>query len=165
MTISFFKHILIFVLFCLAQALVFNRILIFGCATPLLYVYFVLMFPRNYPKWGILLWSFTLGLVTDMFTNTPGLATSSLTLIGALQPYILELFLPHDADENMEASRKMMGSEKFFTYCLLSVFLFCLVFFSLESLNFFNWLHWLQCVGGSTVLTLLLILTLENLRK
>ena len=49
----------------LAQALVFNYIHLFGYATVLLYVYFVVMFPRNYPRWAILLWSFFLGLSAD----------------------------------------------------------------------------------------------------
>ncbi len=165
MTISTLKRILVFALFCLAQALVFNRIQLFGCATPLLYVYFVIMFPRNFPKWSILLWSFTLGLVIDMFTNTPGVATSSLTAIAAIQPYLLELFLPHDAEEGMEASAKDMGWEKFITYSAICVFIFCLLFFTFDSLNMLNLGFWLQCVIGSTILTLLLTITLENIRK
>ena len=150
---------------CLAQALVLNRIQLFHCATPLLYVYFVLTFRRGYPKWAILLWSFVMGLTIDMFANTPGVATSSLTLIGALQPYVLELFLPHEADEHMPVKAAVMGWGNFVTYTFLLVLLFCLVFFTLETFSFFNWLHWLECIGGSTLLTIVLILTLENTRK
>ncbi len=150
---------------CLAQALVLNRIQLFHCATPLLYVYFVLTFRRGYPKWAILLWSFVMGLTIDMFANTPGVATGSLTLIGALQPYVLELFLPHEADEHMPVKAAVMGWGNFVTYTFLLVLLFCLVFFTLETFSFFNWLHWLECIGGSTLLTIVLILTLENTRK
>jgi rod shape-determining protein MreD len=156
---------LIFLVLCLAQALVLNRIQLFHCATPLLYVYFVLTFRRGYPKWAILLWSFVMGLTIDMFANTPGVATGSLTLIGALQPYVLELFLPHEADEHMPVKAAVMGWGNFVTYTFLLVLLFCLVFFSLETFSFFNWLHWLECIGGSTLLTIVLILTLENTRK
>ena len=91
MTIDLLKRFLQFCLFVLVQALILNRILLFGCAMPLLYVYFVILFPRNYPKWGILLWSFAMGLSIDMFSNTPGIGSASLTLIGALQPLVLEL--------------------------------------------------------------------------
>ncbi len=165
MKISSLKRILVFLLFCLAQALVFNRILLFGFATPLLYVYFVIMFPRNYPKWGILLWSFFLGLTIDMFTNTPGVASSSLTIIGAVQPYLLELFIPRDPEEEMEASAENLGWEKYSVYVIITVSLFCVIFFSLEAFNLLNWIHWLRCVIGSIVLTSILILTLENIRK
>lgn len=165
MAIDILTRTLIFLVLCLAQALVLNRIQLFHCATPLLYVYFVLTFRRGYPKWAILLWSFVMGLTVDMFANTPGVATSSLTLIGALQPYVLELFLPHEADEHMPVKAAVMGWGNFVTYTFLLVLLFCLVFFTLETFSFFNWLHWLECIGGSTLLTIVLILTLENTRK
>ena len=68
MAIDSLKRLLYFVLLCLTQVLVLNRIHLFGYATPLLYVYFVLLFPRNYPKWALLLWCFALGLVNDTFS-------------------------------------------------------------------------------------------------
>ncbi len=165
MTIDTLKRLALFILFCLAQALVCNRIQLFHCATPLPYVYFIIMFPRNHPKWSILLWSFTLGLAIDTFSNTPGIASASLTLIGAIQPYLLELFIPHDADENIQSSAKILGWGKFATFTSLLVIIFCLVFFTVEAFNFFNWLHWLQCAIGSIVITIILILSLETIRK
>ena len=165
MAIDTLRRALVFVLLCLVQAVVLNQIHLFGCATPLLYVYFVIMLPRNYPKWASLLWSFALGLSIDMFSNTPGLAAASLTLVGALQPYLLELFLPRDAEENIKSSMATLGWSKFLTLTSIIVFIYCVVFFSLEALNFFNWLLWLECIGGSTILTIALILTLDSLRK
>ena len=79
MSKTLFKRILGFALLCLAQALVLNRIHLFSFATPLLYVYMVLLFRRNYPHWGVLIWCFFMGLVVDSFSNTPGLATASMT--------------------------------------------------------------------------------------
>ena len=94
MAIDTLRRALVFVVLCLVQALVFNHIHLFGYATILLYVYFVVMLPRNYPRWAALLWSFALGLSVDMFTNTPGMAAAALTLTGFLQPYLLQLFRP-----------------------------------------------------------------------
>ena len=165
MTIDTLKRLLLFVLFSLAQALVCNRIQLFHCAMPLPYIYFVIMFPRNHPKWSILLWSFALGVTIDMFSNTPGVASSSLTLAGALQPYLLELFIPRDADENIKVSARTLGWSKFSTFTTLMVFAFCFTFFTIEAFNFYNWLQWLQYVLGSMLLTLVLILSLETIRK
>ena len=165
MNIDILKRLLLFFLLGLTQALVFNRILLFGCGMPFLYIYFVLMFPRSYPKWGMLLWSFSMGLVVDMFSNTPGLACASLTLIAALQPYLLELFLPRDADDNIIPSAHTLGWDKFASFTSILTVIFCVTFFTLEAFTFFNWLQWLQCVTGSSILTILLILTLENIRK
>ena len=154
-----------FVTLCLAQALVFNHIRLFDCATPLLYVYFAIIFPRNYPRWANLLWCFFLGLSIDMFSNTPGMAAASLTLIGMLQPYILELFIPRDAMENQKASAESLGHTKFLTMTAILVFIYCLIYFSLEAFSFFNWMQWLLNIGGSTLLSVALIMALETARR
>lgn len=165
MAIDALRRLLIFVVLCLAQALVFNHIHLFGHAMVLVYVYFVIILPRNYPRWATLLWSFFLGLSVDLFANTPGLAAASLTLVGFLQPYVLEMFLTREAPENMKSSMAALGGKKFFTLTLLLTFVHCLVFFSLESFGFFNWLHWLLNIAGSTVLTVIILMTLESVRK
>jgi rod shape-determining protein MreD len=151
--------------FCLAQALVLNHIHLMGYATILLYVYFVILFPRNYPKWAVLIWSFLMGLSVDMFTNTPGLAAASLTLTGAAQPYLLEMFLPREAAEGLKTAASTLGFTKFFSLAAILVLLFCLLYFSLEAFTLFNPLQWALNIGATAVLTLALILAIETLRK
>lgn len=158
------KRTILFIVFVLAQAMVLGRIHLFGVATPLLYVYFVTMFPRNYPKWAMLLWSFLMGLLIDTSTNTPGLATATLTLIAVVQPYYFELFVPRDSVDNLEPSLATLGPLKYSYYIVVLVLLYCLVFYSLEMFSFFNLMHWALCVGGSTVVTLALIYTFEVAR-
>ncbi|HRN15840.1 MAG TPA: rod shape-determining protein MreD [Xylanibacter oryzae] len=165
MTIDILKRSLTFIVLCLAQALVFNHIHLFDCATPLLYVYLVMLFRRNTSRWSILLWSFFLGLSVDMFANTPGVAAASLTFIGLIQPYILDLFMLQDSDDDFEPGLKSMGGDRFFYYVLILDLLYNIVFFTLETFNFFNWIQWLECIGGSTIITVILILVIENLRK
>ena len=162
---SFLRRLVVFAVLCLTQALVLNRIQLIGCATPLLYVYFVIMFPRHYPRWAILLWSFALGLSIDMFSNTPGVASASLTLVGFVQPYLIELFLPRDAEDDIRSSAATLGWGNFVPMAMLLTLLHCLLFFALESFIFFHWLHWLECFSSSTVLTLTMILAIESLRK
>lgn len=165
MAIDTLRRVLVFVVLCLVQALVFNHIHLFGCATILLYVYFVVMLPRNYPRWAGLLWSFALGLSVDMFTNTPGMAAAALTLTGFLQPYLLQLFLPREAPENLKSAASSLGFTKFLTMAFILVFIHCLVFFTIESFGFFNWQQWALNIVGTTLLTVLLIMTLESFRK
>ena len=149
----------------MVQVLFLNRIHLFGVAIPLLYVYFPLTFQRGIAKWEALLWSFCLGLAIDVASNTPGLASASLTLIGMLQTYLVELFLPRDAPEKMEISVSTLGLGKFVSLSTILILLFCLVFFALEAFNFFDWLYWLGCVGASTLLTLVMILAIESVRR
>lgn len=155
------KRIGWFMVYVMAQVMVLNRIHLLGVATPLLFVYFVLQLPRNCPKWESLLWAFVMGLFIDIFTNTPGLAAASLTLVAAVQPYYFELFLSRDAAKNIRPSLAAMGLTRYLVYSTPLVLLMCTAFFSLETLSFFNWQHWLLCIAGSTVITMLLIVTFE----
>lgn len=159
------RRILIFVLLILVQVLILNHIHLLGYATPLLYIVFVLKTRRNIPRGVILLFSFTMGAIIDLCSNTTGVTMASLTLIGLVQPPLLELFVPRDSAEDLEPSMKTLGVNKFIFFTFLIVFLFCLCFFTLETFNFFNWIKWLECIGGSTIFTVVLILVLENMRR
>ena len=165
MNAEFFRRLLLYAVLVLAQALVLNHIHLFGYATPLLYVYFVVSFPRNYPKWGILLWSFLLGLNVDAFSNTPGVAASAMTLIGLIQPYLLELFMQRDSEDDFQPSINSMGAGKYIYFTLLLTFIYCIVFFTVEMFTFFNWLQWILNILTSTLLSLLFIIVIDSLRK
>ena len=165
MNAEFFRRLLLYAVLVLAQALVLNHIHLFGYATPLLYAYFVISFPRNYPKWGILLWSFLLGLNVDAFSNTPGVAASAMTLIGLLQPYVLELFMQRDSEDDFQPSINSMGAGKYIYFTLLLTFIYCIIFFTVEMFTFFNWLQWILNILTSTLLSLLFIVVIDSLRK
>lgn len=50
-------------------------------------------------------------------------------------------------------------------YTFILVFVYSVVFFSLEIFSFFNWLQWLASAGGSMLLTLVMVWVIENLVK
>ena len=165
MNTEILKRLLAFVLLCLVQALILNRIRLFGFATPLLPVYFVITFHHGYPKWAILIWSFLLGLCLDSFSNTPGVAAASMTLVALLQPYLLEPFIPRDSTDDLKVSVRSLGWGKFASLSFLLVVVYVAMFFTLEAFSFYNWQQWLMCIGGSTAMTYLFILVIENLRS
>lgn len=165
MNIDFLKRLLLFFGLMLVQALVLNHVHLFGVATPLLYVYFAISFRRGTPRWAMLVWSFLLGLSIDVFSNTPGLAAASMTLVAAIQPYLLELFIQRGDDDEVLPSILVFGLGKFTLFAFILTFVFCLVFFTLESFTFFNWIQWLMNMGTSVLLTLLLVLVVDNLRR
>ena len=159
------KRFALFLLLIVAQALIFGRIHVFDCATLLIYIYFVLTFNHTYPRWVVLLWSFAMGLCIDAFSNTPGVATASLTLIGFIQPYFFALFVPDDASEKFSPSIKDMGVMKFSFFAGVLLLVFCMALFSLEAFNFFDLKHWLMCVGGSWIITIMFIIMIESVRS
>ena len=165
MSIDLMKRLGIFVVLVLVQGLVFNHIHLFNCATPLLYIIMVLHFRRNHPRWAVLLWCFMMGLCIDVFANTPGVAVASMTLVGLLQPYLFELFVPRDSADDLEPSVRTIGMGAYFLYVLIIVLVYNLLFFTLETFNFFNWMQWLMCIGGSTVITMVMVMAIEGFRK
>ena len=164
MNIDILKVIGIFILLLLAQAMVFNHIHLFNCATPLPYVYVAMLFRRDFPRWAVLVVSFVMGLSVDIFSNTPGLASASMTLIGLLQPILLVLFLPRESPANLIPSMRSLGVGKFIWFSLILLFVYCLTFFALEAFNFNNWLQWLMTAVGSFVVTGILLLAMEFFR-
>ena len=165
MAIDLLRRLGLMIILVVVQALLLNRIHLFGCATPLLYVYFVLLFPASMPRWLSLPLAFVLGIAIDSFTNTPGVASFSLTLTAFAQSYLLRLYLDKDDNEDLSPSIHTMGWLKYFSYAFCLTLLFCLTYFSVEAFSFYHWLHWLMSTLGSWVLTLILILTLNSTRN
>ncbi len=147
------------------QVLILNHVHFLGVGTPLLYVYFAITFRRNFPKWLVLVSCFLLGLMVDTFSNTPGLASSVMTLAGLAQCYLMELIAPRDSAEDLEASMKTLGFSKFLTLSAIITTLYCMLFFALEAFNFFDVLMWLARSLVSSMLTLVLILAIESVRS
>lgn len=165
MSIDLVKRLATFVVLVLVQGLVFNHIHLFNCATPLLYIIMVLHFRRNHPKWAVLLWCFMMGLCVDVFANTPGVAAASMTAVGLLQPYLFELFVPRDSADDLAPSMHSIGVGAYCWYVFIIILVYNLLFFTLETFNFFNWVHWLKCIGGSMVITYVLVMATESFRK
>lgn len=159
------KRIGLLLLLVVLQALIFGRMHLFGYATPLLYTYFIITYPRNISRWLGLLMAFTLGLLVDIFMNTPGMAAASLTLIAFIQPVVLELFLDRESEEDLKPSVKTLGWLKYCAYAFFLLFVYSLVFFALEMFAFSNILQWLFCALASFALTCIFIVVIEIARR
>ena len=82
MSIDIVKRWGVFFVLLLVQGLVCNHIHLFHCATPLLYIMFVLHFRRNTPRWQMLLWSFALGLGVDIFADRKSVVQGKSVALG-----------------------------------------------------------------------------------
>lgn len=164
MNFTIIRNAMMFVALLLTQAAVLNHIHIFDYITPMLYAYFIIRMRRDVPRWAILIWCFALGLCADILTNTPGVGAASMTLAGLVQPYLLKLFVTQESAEDLRPSFATLGTAKYVSYASTLVFIHCLTFFALEAFNFFAWQQWLIATFGSTLLSTVLILAVENVR-
>ncbi len=147
------------------QVLVFNHIHIMGYATPMPYVYFLLMLSSETPRWFYITSGFGLGLVIDLFTNTPGMAAASLCACGLAAPAFLRAFSPTDrAEEEFRPSIHTMKWSGYLNYAACTTVLHCTFFFTVEAFSFDCWPATIANILGSSMLTLLLIAALELIR-
>ena len=156
-------HLLQLVALVALQALVFNHMHLFGYATPLVYVCFLLYFPLNYSRCGILLWGFAAGLLTDIFSNTPGVGTASTTLVAMILPVLLQAMAPKDCVEDMMPNFHTMGYGNYARFFIILIVVHHLLFFALESFSYFNPLHLLLSCGSSIALTTSIVWAIEHL--
>lgn len=149
----------------LAQTLVFNHIHLMGYATPMPYVYALIMLPHGTSRWIYVVMGFALGLIIDILSNTPGAAAGTLTLVGLFTPLLLRTFAPDDKlEEEFAPSIRTMQWSGFLKFSISVTLLHTTVFYLLETFSLFDPLRLLIEVASSTTLTVIFMATFEKLR-
>ncbi len=150
----------------LAHTLVFNHIHLMGYATPMPYVYALIILPHGTARWIYVVLGFCIGIVIDILSNTVGAAAAALTLVGLLTPLLLRTFAPDDKlEEEFTPSIKTMQWGGFLKLAVVVTLIHTLVFFLLETFSLFDALEILIKVGSSTALTVIFMMTFEKLRN
>ena len=153
-----------FVGLVLLQVLLLNNIEIAGIINPFLYIYLIIALPIQTNRVLLLIGGFVLGLTIDMFSNTWGIHAMATTLIAFLRPYILRLTSTQEEMDRVVPRFRTMGGD-YVKYIILMVFIHHLALFSLEAFSFdYFWIVLLKTLVSS-VITILLIFTLERVRK
>lgn len=152
-----------FVFVALMQILFLNRISLFGYVTPLFYIWLIVRFDSYMKRTGMLLWAFSLGLVMDMFSGTPGLNAASATLLAMVQPGIVKMFVQTERYEQLFPSSATMGGRPFAGYLLLMTVLHHTTYFLLRSIPLGDWSVLVLKVIFSTLLTFIFMIVAERL--
>ncbi len=148
------------------QVVVFNHIHIAGYATPMPYVFFLAILPASTPRWAQLLLAFALGLLVDIFSNTPGMGAASLTAAAMFTPLLLRAFGPSELDtDDFTPSSRTMTWGGFLEYAGALAFVHIALFFSIEAFSFSDWSTALLCIGSSFAVTLIVMAAFEGLRR
>jgi rod shape-determining protein MreD len=152
---------LMFVLLVLLQVLVLNRISFLGYGVPFAYIYFITKLPIGSNKNIVILLSFVLGLVIDIFCNTPGINAAAATLAGFVRRPAQGLFFMVDDYNGQIPGLSLMGAV-FVKYAVFLTLIHHIVLLSIESFSYFNPEILLARIGLSTVLTSLLVFAFEG---
>ena len=161
---NWLRFSLIFVLLVMLQVWVLNKIHLFGLATPLFYIYFILKLPADMGRKSLIVVACLLGLVIDLFGYTLGFNMLACTVMGFSRYYILNAFAPRDMANSFIPSVETFGFSLFMRYAAILVVIHHTVLFLTESFTFFNIIMLVLEIAGSVALTLLLIFGIEQLR-
>lgn len=158
------KYILTSLLVLATQILILNNVNIYGYGTPLLYIWLVIILPKEISPYLTLLVSFLIGGFIDVFCNTPGLHAFATTAAGLVSIKTLPLFITNS--DNMHntfiPSIKSMGANKFFNYTLIIVILHHILLFFMEAFSFEAFGTLVLRMVSSMIFTMVLIYAIEH---
>jgi rod shape-determining protein MreD len=156
-------RVLLFILLTALQVTLCDKIHLFGYATPMLYLYFILKLPGHMNRNHVLFQSALLGLCVDVFNHTLGMNMLACVVVGFFRYTFLDWFVPRDVHENYCPSFQMLGATTFLRYACAVILLHHIVLFTVESLSFFDPLALLLRIVGSAALTLFIIVAFESI--
>lgn len=149
-----------FLILVLLQVMVINNINLgtWGI-TPMFYTLFILALPFETPRWALLIMSFIMGFVIDVFCDTPGLNAGASTAMAFARPWVLGMLAPRDGYENSTNPYLMvMGFVWYIYYSSLLVLIHHTVYFVFDVFGFEHFFKTLAQIILTTLLTEMLII-------
>ena len=156
-----FQLVSLFILLVFLQIWLFDNIHLFGFATPLFYIYFLVKLPISMNRNIVMLLSALLGFVIDIFGSTLGLSMTVMTIVGFLRYYLLKLFAPRDVFDDYFPSFNTFGKFLFMRYAGIVTLIYVFLFYMMESFSLFTPGLLFLRITGSFTLTILLIFAFE----
>lgn len=120
-----------FILLLLAQVLLFNRMDLFGFITPFPYILFIILYPVNGNKLGLLTASFFLGLIMDMFLNSGGVHAAACLVLAYFRADIFKFSFGLSYEYQTVKLNDVLTPERF-SFILIAVVLHHFTLFVIE---------------------------------
>lgn len=156
------KYALLFLLLIPAQSIVFNHLVLFDVAVPLVFVYLIVFLPVTIGTNLSTSLGFLAGLMVDIFCDTPGLNAFSCTLLAFARKPLFHLYVSYDDDlAGRSPSARTMGAAAFMKYMVTMVLLYCILVFTIEAFQFFNFRLLILRILASTLYTFVLLYAID----
>ncbi|NMH25532.1 rod shape-determining protein MreD [Flavobacterium solisilvae] len=143
-----------FILLLLAQVLIFNRMDLFGFVNPFPYILFIILYPVNGNKTGLLLASFFLGLIMDMFWNSGGVHAAACLVLAYFRPSIFKFSFGLSYEYQTVKLNDSLTPERF-SFILIAVVIHHFTLFILEIFKLSSILDILVRTVLSTLFTII----------
>ena len=153
-----------FILLLAFQILIFNNLNFLGYINPYPYILFIILYPVNGNKTGLLLASFFLGLTLDMFCNSGGVHAAASLLLAYYRPYIFKFSFGLSYEYQTVKLNDVLTTERF-SFLLIAVVFHHFVLFLLEIFRFTFLFEVILKTIVSTLFTLLICILIIYLIK
>ena len=131
------RYLSLFIVCILFQALVFNQLVLFNVAVPIVFIYFIIRLPINIKLSYLFILSFFLGLIVDLFSDTPGVNALSCTLISSIRKPIFYAYMSKDdITSRIIPGISTMGILEYCKYLLTFIVIYCILVFTIEYFSF-----------------------------
>ncbi|HEX8563602.1 MAG TPA: rod shape-determining protein MreD [Flavobacterium sp.] len=124
-------NIVRFILLLAAQVIVFNNINFSGYINPYPYILFIILYPVNGNRSGLLVASFFLGIIMDMFCNSGGVHAAACLVLAYFRPYIFKFAFGLSYEYQTVRLNDVLTPERF-SFILIAVAMHHLTLFVLE---------------------------------
>ena len=132
MNSALFVNIFRFLLLLAVQIIIFNNMNFLGYISPYPYILFIILYPVNGNKFGLLFASFLLGIIMDMFSNSGGIHTTACLILAYYRPYLFKFSFGLSYEYQTVKLNDVLTPERF-SFILLSVVIHHFVLFILEA--------------------------------
>lgn len=153
-----------FILLLAVQIIIFNNMNFLGYISPYPYLLFIILYPVNSNKSGLLAASFLLGLIMDLFSNSAGFHTTACVILAYYRPYLFKFAFGLSYEYQTIKLNDVLTPERF-TFLLLSVVIHHIVLFALEAFKFTLILDILLRTLLSSIFTLIICIIIIYLTK
>jgi hypothetical protein len=165
---TLFLNIFRFITLLAIQIVAFNNINILGFISSFPYILFIILYPVNGNKSGLLLASFFLGLLVDLFSNSGGIHTTACLILAYFRPVIFKFSFGVSYEYQTIKLNEILTPERF-SFILVSVLIHHFILFILEAFQFtFIWdvlVRWLLSSTLTIIVCIIIIYLIKPNKK
>ncbi|MGN0219545.1 MAG: rod shape-determining protein MreD [Muribaculaceae bacterium] len=164
MSKTILNFILLFLLLIPAQAVIFNNLILFNVAIPLVFIYLIIRLPMTVSVNAALTIGFITGLSVDIFSDTLGVNAMGCTLLAFVRRPVFHLYVSLDDQLGGQSpSISTMGSAAYMKYLITMTTFYCLTVFMIEAFQFFNLKMLVLRTVASSIFTFIAIYAIDSL--
>jgi len=153
-----------FILLLAAQVIIFNNFNFLGYINPFPYILFIILYPVNGNKYGLLAASFFLGLTMDLFCNSGGVHAAACLMLAYFRPSLFKFSFGLSYEYQTVRLNDVLTPERF-SFILLAVIIHHISLFVLEVFTFeYLWNIVLRTIV-STLFTIIICILIIYLIK